>query len=209
MPLARRLASRDRVYVPDLPGFGRSAKVRRALTLPELADLLDEWMSSCSLGAAVMVGNSFGCEVVAELALRHPERLEAAVFLGPTIDRRHRNVWSQAWRFVATAVREPLGLARPLLADYLQAGVKRPLQTLRYALRDPLEAKLPRIAAPILVLRGENDAIVPQRWAEEVASLLPRGELRVVPGGAHVLNYDSAASVAAIVEAWNPAAEGG
>lgn len=197
MPLARRLARRGRVYVPDLPGFGRSAKVRRALTLRELAELLREWMDRFSLGSAVVAGNSFGCEIAAELALVHPGRVEAAVFLGPTIDRRHRNVRSQAARFVVTALREPFGLTRPLIADYLQAGLVRPVQTLRYALNDPLERKLPRIEVPVLVLRGARDALVPQRWAEEVAALLPRGELRVVPGGAHVLNYDSAAAVAA------------
>ncbi len=76
----------------------------------------------------------------------------------------------------------------------------RPLQTLRYALNDPLEAKLPHIAVPVLVLRGAEDALVPQRWAEEVAALLPRGELRVIPGGAHVLNYDSAGAAAAEIE---------
>lgn len=213
MPLAGRLASSHPVFVPDLPGFGRSSKPRRALTLPELAGVLDEWMGTFGLGRAVMVGNSFGCEVIAELALAHPARVAAAVFLGPTIDRRHRNVRSLAWRLVATAVREPLGLTRPLLADYLQAGVRRPLQTLRYALDDPIEAKLPRIDVPVLVLRGDADAIVPQRWAEEVATLLPRGELRVVPGGAHVLNYDSAAAVATLTEqfvaAWQPPREGG
>lgn len=210
MPLARRLAERNRVYVPDLPGFGRSAKPRRALTLRELADLLDEWMGTFSLRSAVMAGNSFGCEIIAELALAHPGRLAGAVFLGPTIDRRHRNAWSQAARFVATAVREPFGLVRPLLADYVQAGVVRPLQTFRYALNDPLEAKLPRIDVPVLVLRGDEDRIVPQRWVEEVAALLPRGELAVIPGGAHVLNYDSARTVAGLIErAWNPPREDG
>lgn len=209
MPLAHRLARHGRVYVLDFPGFGRSFKPRRALALPELADVLDEWMDSFAVGSALMVANSFGCEIVAETAVRYPSRLTAAVFLGPTIDRRARNAWSQATRVVATAVREPVGLVRPLLADYLQAGVVRPLQTLRYALDDPLEEKLPRIEVPVLVLRGSEDAIVPQRWAEEVASLLPRGKLRVVPGGAHVLNYDSAAAVEAIVVGWNPLAEDG
>jgi 2-hydroxy-6-oxonona-2,4-dienedioate hydrolase len=157
----------------------------------------------------VMVGNSFGCEIVAELALARLARVDAAVFLGPTIDRRHRTAWSQAARFVATAVREPPGLVRPLLADYAQAGIVRPLQTFRYALDDPVEAKLPRVDVPVLVLRGDADRIVPQRWAEEVARLLPRGELRAIPGGAHVLNYDSAPAVESAIRVWNRGAGDG
>lgn len=202
VPLARRLAQAHPVYALDFPGFGRSAKPRRALTLRELAGVLAEWMDAFSLRSAVMVGNSFGCEIIAELAVTHPARLDAAVFLGPTIDRRHRNAASQVARAFVTAFGEPPRLVKPLLADYAQAGIKRPLQTFRYALNDPIDAKLPRIEAPVLVLRGDRDAIVPQRWAEEVARLLPRGELAVIEGGAHVLNYDSAAAVAAATEAF-------
>lgn len=200
MPLARRLAAAHPVYVPDLPGFGRSAKPRDALPLRALAEVLVEWMRSFALRGPVMAGNSFGCEVITEIALASPRSLAAGIFLGPTIDRRNRTARQQAARFVLTALREPRALTRPLAADYLQAGIRRPLQTLRDALHDPVEAKLPRVDVPVLVMRGENDAITPQRWAEEVAALLPRGELRVVPGGAHVLNFDSATPVAAAIE---------
>lgn len=41
----------------------------------------------------------------------------------------------------------------------------------------------------MLVVRGGRDFIVPQRWAEEAAALLPRGELVVIPGAPHVVNY--------------------
>ena len=46
-----------------------------------------------------------------------------------------------------------------------------------------------RIVAPTLVVRGGNDPLVPQRWAEELVRRLPRGELRVLPGLGHTINY--------------------
>ncbi len=77
----------------------------------------------------------------------------------------------------------------PLIAaDYWDAGLARVFRTFRDALDDPIERKLPEVAVPALVVRGEKDPIVPQRWAEEAARLLPKGRLVVVEG-AHTLNF--------------------
>ena len=40
-------------------------------------------------------------------------------------------------------------------------------------------------------MRGSNDPIVPQRWAEEATRLLPQGRLAVVPGAFHTVNFSS------------------
>jgi pimeloyl-ACP methyl ester carboxylesterase len=45
---------------------------------------------------------------------------------------------------------------------------------------------------PSLVLRGSRDAIVPQRWAEEVARGLGAGGVEVIQGVGHALNYSAA-----------------
>ena len=63
-------------------------------------------------------------------------------------------------------------------------------------------AELPRLAAPTLVVRGSRDPIVPQRWAEAVTALLPRGRLLVIPRGPHVVNYTSAGVFADVVAAF-------
>src|SRR5947199_1657332 len=46
LPTARRLARYCRVCLPDLPGYGHSAKPPRVLDVPALADALDEWMQA-------------------------------------------------------------------------------------------------------------------------------------------------------------------
>jgi pimeloyl-ACP methyl ester carboxylesterase len=63
------------------------------------------------------------------------------------------------------------------------------VRTFRYALRDRIEARLPLVRVPTLVVRGSRDTIVPQRWAEEATRLLPHGRLVVIPGAAHTLVY--------------------
>src|SRR5437867_1857927 len=49
IPTATRLAQHYRVYVPDLPGFGKSAKPSHTLTITELADALAAWMHELGL----------------------------------------------------------------------------------------------------------------------------------------------------------------
>ncbi len=44
MPTAERLAPLARVFVPDLPGFGKSDKPERVLDVTELGDVLAAWM---------------------------------------------------------------------------------------------------------------------------------------------------------------------
>lgn len=86
-----------------------------------------------------------------------------------------------------------------MLLDYLSAGLGRSLATFRYALEDPIEEKLPRVRVPTLVVRGDRDPIVPQRWAERAARLLPEGRLVVVPGAAHTMNYAAPSELARVV----------
>ncbi len=75
------------------------------------------------------------------------------------------------------------------LVYYAKAGIRRIRATMRMAIEDRIEDKLPGIAAPTLVVRGGNDPLVPQEWADEVVRRLPRGELKVLPGLGHTINY--------------------
>ena len=148
---------------------------------------------------AALVGNSMGCQVIAEMAVRHPGRVERAVLQGPTMDPKGRSVFRQAGRFLLDVPREPPSLVPIELLDLLSAGARRAWHTLRYALEDPIEEKLPHMRVPTLVVRGSRDPIATQRWAEEVTGLLPMGRLCVIPGAAHAANYGRAAQFARIV----------
>jgi 2-hydroxy-6-oxonona-2,4-dienedioate hydrolase len=201
-PVARELAAGHRVYAPDLPGFGRSAKPRRARDLPELADALAAWMGAAEIDRATLLGNSFGCQIVAELALRHPGRIERAVLVGPTVDPAGRTVRQQLWRLVLDVLREPWPLIPLQALDYARHGPRRGLATLRVMLGDRIEEKLPRLRVPTLVVRGGRDPIVPQRWAEAATRLLPAGRLVVVPGAGHAVNYNAPRALARAVEAF-------
>jgi 2-hydroxy-6-oxonona-2,4-dienedioate hydrolase len=189
VPTARVLAPHFPVYAPDLPGFGLSDKPRRVLSVPEHAAWLAEWMAAMGLARAALVGNSFGCQVIAHLAADRPELVFAAVLAGPTIDPHARSAPRQIGRWLADWTLERPSLAPAHVRDYWHAGVPRALATFRLSLQDAIEEQLPRVQAPTLVVRGARDRIVPERWAREAAALLPRGRYAEVPGGPHCVNY--------------------
>jgi pimeloyl-ACP methyl ester carboxylesterase len=200
VPTAERLAPLCNVYAPDLPGYGKSAKPARILSLAELADALASWMAAARVEKAHLVGNSFGCQIIAEFALRHAGRIDRLVLQGPTVDPRARTVPRQLLRLARNSAREPKSLGPITLRDYWAAGPRRVVATIRMSLADRIEDKLPRIGAPTLVVRGTRDPLVPHDWAARLAGLLPRGELVELADLPHTINYSAPdALVGAIV----------
>ncbi len=199
MPTARLLAAHHDVYVVDLPGFGLSGDPGPALDVPEHAAALAQWLDANRLGPAVLLGNSFGCQVLVELVTREPQRCAALVLSGPTIDPHARTAARQIARGLRDFLHEdPLQL--PILArDVRDAGPARGWATLRAALRDPIETTLPRVSVPTLVLRGALEPIVPARWAREATDLIPGAVLVELPGSPHNAVYVAAEALVAEV----------
>ncbi len=200
MPTARLLADEFAVYVPDLPGFGRSAKPPQAFNTVELSDHLYAWMQECGLATATFVGNSFGCQVIVDLALRYPAAVKRAILTGPTGDPTRCTVGKQVMLAAADAIfSEPPSLIWVGLQDYLAAGPWRTLRTLRHLLDDVIEEKLPDITAPMLIVRGSKDHIVSHAWADQAARILPQGRLETLVGASHAVNYSAADALVRVI----------
>lgn len=200
IPIARLLASDFRVYAIDLPGYGVSEKPPRALTVTEAADALAGWMDTVSLASAHLLGNSYGCQVAAEFATRYPDRVQRLVLQGPTINPHQHSFWRQLPPFVMNLRYEPMSLVWLVARDWWAIGPPRSAQMVRQCLADYIEDKLPRVQAPTLVVCGAKDPHVPRYWAEEAAQLLPRGELKIVPGYGHCLNYTAPLELRRVIE---------
>jgi len=199
IPTAAQLARWYPVLAPDLPGFGESDRPEQPLSLHDLADILWMFVKQMDIERAAFIGNSFGCQIIADLIVRHAELVERAVFLAPTIDPTARTSRKQIARVLLDAVREPLSLFPLVIRDYSRCGFRRLRDTFQEALADVVESKLPNVAAPTLVVHGSRDPIVPLRWARDAADLLPCGWLSQIPGAAHAANWSHPKEVASIV----------
>jgi 2-hydroxy-6-oxonona-2,4-dienedioate hydrolase len=201
VPLARSLAPSLSVFVPDLPGFGRSEHPRKPLSIAELASALADLLDVVGLERPAFVANSMGCQVVTELAVRRPDRVGPLVLIGPTVDPQRRNARRQLLDGLRDAAREPGSLLARTAGDDVRFGVGALLATGRSALADRIEERLPLITQPALVVRGERDGFVGVSWAETAAALLPRGRLVVIPRQPHAVHYTRPDLIATMVDA--------
>jgi 2-hydroxy-6-oxonona-2,4-dienedioate hydrolase len=202
VPIATVLAGRFSVHLPDLPGYGRTPHERDDLGPPELADALADWVRALPLGPAAFVGNSAGCQTLVHLAVRHHNLVDRLVLQGPTTDPEARTRRQQAARLWFDGTLEHPTLTAVQFVGARQAGTRRLRRSFRRLLEDRPEDLLSEVTHPVLVVRGNRDPVVPQRWAERVAELAPDDQLATVPGGAHTLVYSRPRQLAPVIRSF-------
>ena len=199
LPTLVRLAPDFNVWAPELPGFGKSDKPAHVLDIHELADILADWVRVIDIPSAVFLGNSLGCQVIVDLAVRYPALVDAAVLVGPTVDTSGHTMIQQLWRGLRDLVHEPWSLWRILARDYLRTGTSRMYRTFRFALQDDVLNKCPSVMVPTLIVRGGHDTISPARWVEQLASVIPNSCAAEIPEGTHAANYSTPDELARLV----------
>jgi pimeloyl-ACP methyl ester carboxylesterase len=202
LPTAAKLLTTFTVYVPDLPGFGASEKPLRVLEMAEMAETLRAWMDAIGLDRAYLLGNSKGCHTITAMAALHPERVAGTILVSPVGDPGGRNTMRLLMRGLNDFVREPPSLWSIMFQDFLKAGLRRTVLTLRSLQRSRLEMWLPKVNVPALVVVGGHDQIVPRWWIDRVVELLPQGQAAVIKDAAHVPNFSHPVRLTALVRAF-------
>ncbi|MBM7410687.1 pimeloyl-ACP methyl ester carboxylesterase [Clavibacter michiganensis] len=200
-PVAAFLAEHGDVYAVDLPGYGESPRVRRDVTLDDHAEVVAAVIRMHGLVDPVVVGHSMGTQIVARLAVDHPEVADRIVLVAPTLPPRTRGLVRAALALTVDTLREPLLANAVVLGDYfLRCGIPYYLRQLPHLIDDAIEERAPRIRARTLVIVGDRDAVVDRPFARDLAERIPRGTYRVARGP-HVVMYTDPLGVArAIVE---------
>lgn len=195
-PLMTELSRDFRVVAIDLPGFGDSSRPPQALSITELASVLAHAIAQEQWPNPILVGQSMGCQIVSQLLHQHPGIAVKAVLIAPTTNAHERTAWQQAFRLLQDTFCEPLPLLAITGSDYLRCGIPRYLATLRHMLADHIEDRLATCPVNALIIRGSRDHIVPQYWAKQLASMLPRGQLAEINHAPHLVQFTNATPVA-------------
>lgn len=188
LPFAKELASKFKVYVPDLPGHGKSGKPDRPMDIKALAGALEQWMTQTGIERVILIGHSMGCQVAAEFAITHPEKVACMVMIGLTPDPHERSIAVHFIRLLRAAIHERLSIAWPVAKDYLRMNL-RIIPELISMIEDPIRQKLEKLSVPCMLIRGEHDAIFPQYWFEEAILLSGSQHSVIIAGGAHAVQY--------------------
>ncbi len=196
-PAASLLARRHQVWAPDLPGFGESQRAG-VPSIDDHADYVAAWTEAVGVSRPVVVGTSFGCQVAASLAQRHPDCCRILVLGSPTVDAERRGWLRQLVRWPAE--RHSRQLTALIVKDFARAGIPRVMRTFSTALDDRIEDRLPELDQMVLVCWGDRDPLLSRRWTERLASLPPNGRLAVLPGARHALSHESPLQFARVIE---------
>jgi len=195
-PLAARLAKQGCVYLVDLPGYGAAPDPRRDVTIADHADVLAGFLEQLQIDDPVIVGHSWGAQVVSMLAERHPGIPRTVVMLSPTLEPSARTAWRAIGHLLHDATREPPAVFWIAVTDYLvRCGLRYLLAQLRHMLADRPEDRVPHHRAHTLVVNGDRDPIVSTAWARALADAHPDGEFREVRGP-HVIMHTEPMTIA-------------
>ena len=173
------------VYALDMPGHGGSSKDVGAGDLQSFVDAVAGFMDSQDIGKAHVFGHSMGGAVAASLAVEHPERVESLAFiasagLGDEINGDYiegfiaANRRRQMKNVLGLLFSDPDLVTRRLVNDELRFkrmdGVDEALRkTADKLFPDGRQADAPDLSgvgAPILVIWGEDDQVIPVSHSE-------------------------------------------
>jgi pimeloyl-ACP methyl ester carboxylesterase len=163
-----------------------------------LEELVGRLLAALGPDPVVLVGHSQSCQIVVAAAERDP-RVAGVLLLGPTTDPRMRRLVVLAARWVRTAVREPWWQLPLVLAQWLRTGPVAMATLWRRTADDRIDERLRRLGVPVVVVRGDRDALCPHDWAAHLARCAARGRLVELPGAAHMLPQTRPDDVACLV----------
>ena len=202
MPTAWRLASEFRTYVPDLPGFGRSERPPRPLDIPQLADALAGFMDQVGVERATLLGNSLGCPIIGEFIDHFPDRVERVIFVSPAGGLYNQPLRKGISQLVVDSMREPLGMSKFVITDYLSYGPVATFRLIRSMLEYPTTERIAKLTVPTLVVLGSRDPFVSERWVKRRAAGLPHVTALTIEGAAHAVNFSHPEQLANVVRSW-------
>ncbi|MFZ0301429.1 MAG: alpha/beta hydrolase [Terracidiphilus sp.] len=190
-----------RVYMPDLPGFGRSEwPANFSYSVRDQAHIVIGFMDAMHLDRVDLGGWSMGgwiVQIVASEIPAHIQRLmlfdSAGLHIDPDWDTRlfvptsARQVDELDALLMPNPPRLPGFVARDILRESHQQArvIQRAMASMLTGV-DATDALLPTLKMPVLIVWGEEDHITPLAQGQEMAKLIPLAELDVVPGCGHL-----------------------
>lgn len=189
--LTAALAQRYHVLTPERRGHGRTPDVPGPITYEAMAADTLAVMDKHDIERADVVGYSDGANVAMLLALGHPERVTRLVLVSGNF---HAEGMTPAFRLglerasAETYAPNHAAAYRALTPDGLDHWPEVFEKIRRMWLQEPRRkvADLGAIAAPTLVLAGEDDYVSVEH-TRTMADAIPNSRLSLVPGGSHGL----------------------
>ena len=212
-PVLEPLSERYRVIAVDLPGFGQSEADHIEYTAAFFTERLQRLLTRLGIDRVAVCGNSFGGQLAMSLALAAPALVTKLILVGTgglrkfqpgeieaTLGLRSERVLRSltpeinSFMFGKLFVEQGSETQRRYLekqnarlksAAYPQY-VRIVNRCMRLAIDFYLLGRVKSIQAPVLLLQGDRDPVVPLEWARAAVPLFPKARLVVIDNCGHV-----------------------
>ena len=200
---------------PSQRGHGDATRPATGYRVPDFVADLALFLEALRLPPAVLVGGSSGGFIARRYVLAYPARTRGLVLLGSPATLRDKPAVREAVDTVFAALADPIdpafvrgfgasALARPVPPDFMdllvEESLKAPAHVWRETMAGILEEEFPddlgKIAAPTLILWGDQDAILPLSDQQALAAAIPGARLVIYPGLGHAFYWEDPARVA-------------
>jgi pimeloyl-ACP methyl ester carboxylesterase len=205
-PVIPALAAEHRVVWFDNRGTGESDSTRKA-TLEDLADDAFAVMDAAGIERAHLFGVSMGGVIVQEMAMRAPQRVTSLIagctgiltadkprlpgivrllyYLPPGVLKLLLSSRRADQGYGSAASPEAIAADLAILAKdkFVVSGVVA--QAAAVAAYSTTQEAVAKLTMPSLVLHGDEDSVVPFKWGQELAEILPNSRFVKVEGAGH------------------------
>ena len=215
-PLAQHLAKQDyQLFMPELPGFGSSAKPTTAFSIFDYADFCKAYLDARGLERVYYFGHSLGGRIGLIMGSEHSARINKMVLSNsaglrakPSLSsdmriRLYRGIRNSLEHMGAKAVAENLRQSynrRYGSADFLSAcPIMR--ETLVKVVNQDLLAYARRVQVPTILIWGDRDQVTPHWMGQKLEAAIPDAALIVHAGAGHYAYLDFPEKTASIMHA--------
>ena len=219
-----RFAPLARVITPDLPGFGGSPRQPQP-SMEAMAQAVAKLLDQLAVGEPVILaGLSMGGYVAFEFIRQFPQRVKALGLFSTRAAADSPEASAGRMKLIEklrTQGIEPLMTATlPKLVGCTSAASRPAVmaeveQMIRAASPDGVidalramaerrdsQPLLPGIRCPVLIIAGDEDALIPAQESRAMAQAIPGARLEIIPQAGHLVNLEQPAAFQRLVASW-------